>query len=72
MKDAHGQEIIARKIESGFLLVAGDGVVTSFEETDPVVYPVGSDVSTHYDHPEGIALSAEDVDRCGIEYEEGG
>ncbi|ELQ4186790.1 hypothetical protein QSO38_004404 [Escherichia coli] len=33
------------------------------------VYPVGSEVSTRYDHPEGIELTLSDAERIGIEIE---
>jgi len=69
MKDYYGNKVYARKVENGFLLIAGDDVVTRFWDGDPIVYPVGSDVSTHYEHPGGIILSMADVKKCGIEIE---
>jgi len=69
MKNAYGQKIYAREYGENFILIAGDGVVTCFEPEDPTVYPVGSSVSAHYDHPDGIVLSERDVKTCGIEFE---
>lgn len=36
---------------------------------DANVYPVGSDLSARYEHPEGIVLTVEDAERLGIEKE---
>lgn len=69
MKNVYGDTIYARKTDNGYLLIAGDDVLTRFENGDPVVYPVGSDVSAHYEHPSGIILTLDDVKKCGIEVE---
>lgn len=37
---------------------------------DANVYPVGSDLSCSWEHPEGIVLTIEDADKLGIRYEE--
>lgn len=34
---------------------------------DANVYPVGSDLSARYEHPDGIVLTSEDAKRLGIE-----
>lgn len=44
-----------------------DGSVASRIDAD--VYPVGSDTSTRYEHPEGIVLSVEDAKKIGISEE---
>lgn len=36
---------------------------------DATVYPVGSDFSARYEHPEGIVLSRADAEMLGIEIE---
>ena len=36
---------------------------------DANVYPVGSDLSARYEHPEGIVLTVEDAEKLGIEKE---
>ncbi|EEF8013771.1 hypothetical protein GWR30_23290 [Salmonella enterica] len=33
------------------------------------VYPVGSEFSTRYDHPDGIVISVEDAKRIGLDIE---
>jgi len=68
MEDAYGQKIYARGYGKNFILIAGDGVVSCLED-GPTVYPIGSSVSAHYDHPDGIVLSERDVVACGIEFE---
>ena len=35
----------------------------------PAIYPIGSLLSTHYEHPEGIILSVEDAEKLGVEEE---
>jgi hypothetical protein len=37
---------------------------------DASVYPVGSSLSTRYEHPEGIVITRDDADAIGIEIEE--
>lgn len=36
---------------------------------DANVYPVGSNCSARYEHPEGIVLTVEDAEKLGIEVE---
>ena len=33
------------------------------------IYPVDADVSTKYEHPEGIVITVDDANRLGIEVE---
>ena len=42
--------------------------VTRFYEDDdfPVVYPVGSSLSAHYEHAEGIILTTADASNIGL------
>jgi hypothetical protein len=37
---------------------------------DASVWPVGSQLSARYDHPEGIVLTREDAEKLGIEIDE--
>jgi len=37
---------------------------------DASVYPVGSELSARYEHPEGIILTPHDAEKLGIEIEE--
>ena len=36
----------------------------------PPCYPVGSELSARYEHPEGITLRPHDAEKLGIEIEE--
>jgi len=68
------KEIFARKNENGnyAILFVSDGTpVTQFDDEDgfPCVYPVRSDLSAYWNHPEGIVLNYHDVVKCGIEIE---
>lgn len=69
MKDIYGNTVYARKTNKGYLLISDDGILTRFKDGDPIVYPVGSNVSAHYEHPNGIILTLKDVKKCGIEIE---
>ena len=44
--------------------------VTRIETEDNHVYPVDSQLSTNYEHPEGITLTRNDAEKLGIEIEE--
>jgi hypothetical protein len=45
-------------------------IVTRIDDPDAnVVYPVGSNCSARYEHPEGITLTIEDAQKLGIEVE---
>lgn len=65
-------EIFGRIVENGVaVLFAEDGeAVTRFDETMPVVYPVGSSLCAQYEHAQGIVLSKEDAEKIGLEIEE--
>ena len=53
----------------------GNVAVLWKEDGEPVtrmdanVYPVDSDLSVRYEHPEGIVLSVEDAEKIGIDIE---
>jgi len=50
------------------ILYVGDGeLVTKLDED---VYPVGSDLSARYEHPEGIVLTVKDAKFIGIPSED--
>ncbi len=62
-------DIFGRITDSGdvALFHREDGAdVTSLDEN---IYPVGSELSTRYEHPKGIILSADDAEKLGIEIE---
>ena len=42
---------------------------TAVTRIDADVYPVGSDLSARYEHPEGIVLTVADAQKIGIETE---
>lgn len=44
-----------------------DGTVATRIDAD--VYPIGSDFSSRYEHPEGIILTVSDAEKIGIEAE---
>ncbi len=52
------------------LHVEDGAAVTRFDDSMPVAYPVDSNVSALYEHPEGIVLTLEDAERLGIEIED--
>ena len=65
--DQYG-EFFGRKTEAGIaVLHVTDGEPAT--RLDASVYPVGSELSTRYEHPEGITLSAADAAALGIEIE---
>lgn len=64
------QNIFARKNDDGNydILETDEGCpITQMEA--PTMYPVGSGVSCCYEHPEGIKLTFDDVQKLGIEVE---
>ena len=68
-KDENGDNIygVENEEKNIVLLYADSGeAVTRLNEN---VYPVGSDFSTRYEHPEGIVLEREDAEKIGIEIE---
>ncbi|EIS4806070.1 hypothetical protein ACSD30_000745 [Escherichia coli] len=50
------------------VLYADSGIAVNRLDVDGL-YPVGSELSTRYDHPEGIEITVEDAQRFGIEIE---
>lgn len=63
--------IFGRSVENGVLLCWNDSgeAVTRLEKNMPLAWPAGSDLSAHYEHPEGVVLSREDAGALGIEIE---
>ena len=61
--------IFYRKDESGnaSLLYSEDGVPVFCMPGVTHIYPVGSELSCAYDHPEGITLTIADAESLGIE-----
>ena len=57
--------------ENGNAVILNDSgtLVTSLTRPLPCVYPIGSNVSAYYEHPEGIVLTVDDAKKCGIEAE---
>jgi hypothetical protein len=49
------------------IILEDDGSIVT--RIDANVYPVGSNCSARYEHPEGITLTIEDAQRLGIEVE---
>jgi hypothetical protein len=56
-----------------FYRINSDGNAVIFENNGSVakridadVYPVGSDLSARYEHPEGIVLTIADAEKLGI------
>jgi hypothetical protein len=65
--DKHG-EFFGRKADGGVaVLHIADGEAAT--RLDASVYPVGSELSARYEHPEGIVLSEADAATLGIEIE---
>lgn len=44
--------------------------VTRLEDARPLVYPVNSDRSCCYEHPNGLVVTYEDAERLGIDIED--
>ncbi len=53
--------------DSNAVIFENDGSVVT--RIDANVYPVGSNYSARYEHPEGIVLTVEDAEKLGIEVE---
>lgn len=49
------------------IILEDDGSIVT--RIDANVYPVGSDLSARYEHPEGIRLTISDAEKLGIEVE---
>lgn len=67
----NGNEIFARKrIDDNYDILASNGEpVTQFPFAFPLVWPIHSSLSAYYEHPDGIILSRNDVEKLGIEIE---
>ena len=63
------EQIFGRFDEDGnvMLLHVEDGHAVTRLDAD--IYPVGSDLSTRWDHPEGIVITPEDAAELGVEIE---
>ncbi|EHJ0806465.1 hypothetical protein KAB87_004100 [Salmonella enterica] len=63
-------EVFGRINESGNVdvLYSETGELVTRLDVDGV-YPVGSEFSTRYDHPDGIVISVEDAKRIGLDIE---
>lgn len=68
-----GIRIFGRENECGDIEVLtfwGGEAVTKLEESiKPMVYPVDSNRSCYYEHPNGLVLSREDAEKIGLEIE---
>ena len=53
--------------DSNAVIFENDGSVAT--RIDANVYPVGSNCSARYEHPEGIVLTIADAEKLGIEKE---
>ena len=64
-------EIFGRIDDNGnvALFYKEGGAVTIFESEMPMAWPVDSDVSAYYEHPNGIVLEKQDAKKLGIEIE---
>ncbi|EMH9024378.1 hypothetical protein ACXITB_04275 [Proteus mirabilis] len=65
--------IFGRKNENGNIdvLYVDDGYpVTKLDDSFPIVYPVDSNLSAYYEHPEGITLTEEDAQKIGLDFDE--
>ena len=57
--------MFARKRDDGnYDILHEDGSAATI--IDANAYPVGSDLSTRYEHPEGIVLDLDGITACGI------
>jgi len=63
--------MFAREKNGNYGILDDEGYpVTRIERKQgQAIYPVGSNLSTNYEHPEGIILSLKDVQKLGIEIE---
>lgn len=64
-----GQMFYRRNDDGNAVIMwAEDGSAVTRIDAD--VYPVGSELSARYEHPEGIVLSINDAERIGIHAED--
>jgi hypothetical protein len=64
--DKYGS-FFGRRNENGDILILHVEDVDAATRLDASVYPVGSDLSARYEHPEGIVLALEDAEQLNIE-----
>ena len=63
-------EIFGRECEEGIqILHVEDGAPVTRIPGAHTTYPVGSNLSCEWEHPEGIVLTEEDTKKLGIEVE---
>lgn len=65
--DKHGEFYGVRQDNGNVLVCHTSGVAAT--RLDASVYPVGSQVSARYEHPDGIFLTTEDAAQLGLEVE---
>lgn len=63
--DKHGR-FFGRAREDGNVVVLHHASGEAATRLDASVYPVGSNQSARYEHPEGIVLTREDADKIGL------
>ena len=61
--------IFGRITENGNVAILDVEDGSAITRLDANLYPVGSSVSTRYEHPEGIVLSKDDAVKAGISIE---
>lgn len=61
------ENIFGRINETGNVDVLNDDGTSVTEMDDCTLYPVGSDTSVCYEHPEGIEITLDDAKRIGLE-----
>lgn len=61
--------MFGRKLENGNIAILEDEDGSPVTRIDANIYPVNSDKSARYEHPEGIILTAEDAENLNIEIE---
>jgi hypothetical protein len=66
------EELFYRENEDGNAVIFDkDGCSCNrFNDSMPLVYPVDSSLSAYYEHNDGIILTVEDAEKCGIEAED--
>jgi hypothetical protein len=63
-------EIFGRSTKEGIVILhAEDGDLVTRIPGAHTIYPVGSNKSCEWEHPEGIVLTQEDTEKLGIEVE---
>lgn len=67
--DTNGRPVFGRINPDGNVDVLDVETGEAITRLDISVYPVGSQFSARYDHPEGITLTRADAERIGLEIE---